>query len=99
MVGTQPWARTTRTASRRVGCLAAFLFEEDRVLEAEALCKIVFESRLNRYGEVHILTARAALSLGIICKTAASFIGALRYLKWLSKALKLILMYRVWMKA
>lgn len=54
-------------------CLAAFLFEESRVLEAETLCKRVFNSRLDRYGEAHILTARAALAFGIILQNSRKF--------------------------
>ena len=54
-------------------CLAAFLFEEDRVLEAEALCKRVFKSRLNKYGENNIFTAKAALALGIILQNSRKF--------------------------
>jgi tetratricopeptide (TPR) repeat protein len=54
-------------------CLAAFLFEEDRVLEAEHLCKRVYDSRLIKFGEKSVLTATAAYSLGIILQTSRKF--------------------------
>ena len=54
-------------------CLAAFLFEETRVLEAETLCRRVFESCQSRFGNKNIFTARAALALGIILQNTRKF--------------------------
>lgn len=54
-------------------CLATFLFEEDRVLEAENLCKRVVESRKSKFGVKHLQTAKAAYALGIILQQSRKF--------------------------
>ena len=42
-------------------------------MEAETLCKRVYKSRQDIYGSIHILTARAALTLGIILQNSKNF--------------------------
>ena len=54
-------------------CLASFLFEEDRMLEAEHLCKRVLESRKSKFGVKNLHTAKAAYSLGIILQQSRKF--------------------------
>lgn len=54
-------------------CLASFLFEEDRTLEAENLCKRVVESRKAKFGLKNLHTAKAAYALGIILQQSRKF--------------------------
>ena len=51
-------------------CLAAFLFEEDRIEDAEALWARVFKARKLRLGPLALDTAVAAFNLGIILQVS-----------------------------
>ena len=50
-------------------------------MEAETLCKRVYKSRLDRYGDNHVLTARAALALGVILQNSKNFYRGIEVFK------------------